>query len=203
VVIEDDPLLLDLLNLAVKLHFTPARLKTFGRGRPALEFCWAEKPALVITDLGLPDMDGRAVIRALQSSSPDTRILVLTGEVSSTLPGELIALGVSGYIDKGSPLENTMAAVKRVLEGGIYFSAPIRPGLSCGNIASAVAPESLTARQREIARLVASGLISKEIGTQLKLSRRTIEKSRAEILAKLNLRDLPGLVRWCIQHGLN
>jgi DNA-binding NarL/FixJ family response regulator len=206
VLIEDDPLLLDLIVIALKAQFKPARFHSFTHGREGLEFCRVELPALVIVDLGLPDMDGRAVIRALLSASPETRIIVLTGQGSSTLPRELIALGVSGYIDKTSPLETMHAAVKRVLEGGIYFSASIRPAPSHAPFATDstrdVPPEALTPREREIARLVAGGLISKEIGERLNLSRRTVEKARAEIVAKLNVRDLPGLVRWCMKHGL-
>lgn len=204
VLIEDDPLLLDLFVVALNLQFKPAKLQTFTHGRAGIEFCRKEKPSLAILDLGLPDMDGRAVIRSLLTASPDTRVIVLTGQSSSTLPGELISLGVSGYIDKGSPLESMHAAVKRVLEGGIYFSAGIRPARFGGMVGNApeLPPETLTPREMEIARLVASGLISKQIAERLKLSPRTVEKARSAILTKLNLRDLPGLVRWCMTHGL-
>lgn len=211
VLIEDDVLLGDLLCLGFRHRFQPAELKLFTNGREGLAYCRTEKPDLVMVDLGLPDMDGREVIRTLHAVSPHTRVIVLTGQVHPTLPGQLLALGVSGYVDKASSFENAEAAVIRVLAGGIFFSAGVRPApatvtpRSDGRSAAAdgdTPPEALTEREREIARLVAGGLISKEIADRLKLSPRTVEKSRAQILEKLNVRDLPALVRWCVKHGL-
>jgi DNA-binding NarL/FixJ family response regulator len=207
VLVEDDALLSDLLKMALTLRFKPAALAVFSVGRRALEYCRTEKPDLVIVDIGLPDMDGRALIRALRKTSPGSRVIVLTGSVSPTLPGELLALGVSGYVDKGSELENAETAIRRVLAGGIHFSAGLGPvprtrpiESSGGEIESP--PEILSEREREIARLVAGGMISKEIAERLNLSPRTVEKSRAQMQEKLNVRDLPSLVRWCVKHGL-
>lgn len=210
VLIEDDVLLGDLLSMGLRHRFAPAELKLFTNGRDGLAYCRAEKPHLVMVDLGLPDMDGREVIRSLHAVSPDTRVIVLTGQVHPTLPGQLLALGVSGYVDKASSFENAEDAVKRVLAGGIFFSAGVRPLPSTSNpwqpagagLERDTPPEVLTEREREIARLVAGGMISKEIGDRLDLSPRTVEKARAQILEKLNVRDLPSLVRWCVKHGL-
>jgi DNA-binding NarL/FixJ family response regulator len=209
VLIEDDVLLGDLLCMGFKHRFAPADLKLFNNGKEGLAYCRAEKPDLVMVDLGLPDMDGREVIRTLHHISPDTRVIVLTGQVNPTLPGQLLALGVSGYVDKASSFENAEGAVKRVLAGGIFFSAGVRPAPTTanpwpagGNPDGDTPPEALSEREREIARLVAGGLISKEIADQLKLSPRTVEKARAQLLDKLRVRDLPSLVRWCVKHGL-
>ena len=206
VLIEDDTLLSDLLCVALKREFKSVALAAFTLGRKALEHCRQQPPDLVMVDLGLPDMDGRKAIRGLHAISPESRILVLTGRIDPALPGELLALGVSGYVDKGLPLKEALAAVRRVLDGGLYFSAQLRPAGSRAasrrlEAGSDVPPETLTPREREIVRLVAGGLISKEIGARLKLSPRTIEKARARILEKLKVRDLPALVRWCVKHG--
>jgi DNA-binding NarL/FixJ family response regulator len=205
--IEDDVLLGDVFVLVLKTRLGPAKVTWFKEGRSGLEFCRTDHPDLVIVDLGLPDMDGRAVVRALQKQSPKSRVLVLTGNISPTLPGELIALGVSGYVDKASPLENAEAAIRRVLAGGIHFTPPMGGSLTPGRSSTKaddadVPPEVLTERERQIVRLVARGLVSKEIAQQLQLSPRTIEKARAQIQSRLNVRDLPGLVRWCLRHGL-
>lgn len=204
--VEDNVLISDLLAMALKRKFKPAKLSVFSRARPALEHCRTDNPDIVIVDIGLPDMDGRAMIRALHTVSPDSRVIVLTGNVHPALPGELFALGVAGYVDKTSPLENTETAILRVLEGGIHFSAgPASMSAECDTGAEEAAdptPESLTERERKIAGLVAGGLISKEIAKQLGLSPRTVEKCRAQIQAKLKLRDIPSLVRWCVKHGV-
>lgn len=207
VLIEDDALLADLLLLAFRTLIKPAEVRLFTTGIEGLAYCRERKPDLALVDLGLPDMDGRALIRELHPSSPGTRVIVLTGEVHPTLPGQLLAMGVSGYLDKASSFEHAQAAVKRVLAGGIYFSAGIQPAAAAQRSNSNAnngdtPPEVLNEREREIVRLVASGLISKEIAERLKLSPRTVEKHRAQILEKLNVRDLPALIRWSVKHGL-
>lgn len=206
VLIEDDVLLADLLVLAFRTFIKPAEVRLFTTGIEGLAYCRERKPDLALVDLGLPDMDGRALIRELHNASPTTRVIVLTGEVHPTLPGQLLALGVSGYVDKASSFEHAQAAVKRVLAGGIYFSAGIQPATPQRTNSQShngdTPPEALTEREREIVRLVASGLISKEIADRLKLSPRTVEKHRAQILEKLNVRDLPALIRWSVKHGL-
>jgi DNA-binding NarL/FixJ family response regulator len=131
---------------------------------------------------------------------------VLTGEFSPTLPAELLSLGASGFVDKMSGFSEMESAVQRVLANGLYFSAGMAPSsVTHGGLRPTPhgpPPSVLTEREREIARLVASGLISKEIAPMLQLSPRTIEKARAQIQTKLGVRDLPALVRWCLQHEL-
>ena len=203
VLIEDDVLLGDVLVIAFRSYIKPADVQLFTTGREGLAYCRAHQPHLALVDLGLPDMNGRAVIRELHNASPETRVIVLTGEVHPTLPGQLLALGVSGYVDKASSFEHAQAAVRRVLAGGIYFSAGIHPAAAPVRSSDGdTMPEALTEREREIVRLVASGMISKEIADRLKLSPRTVEKCRAQILEKLHVRDLPALIRWCVKHGL-
>lgn len=200
--IEDDVLFSDLLTMTLRARVAPRDLRVFATGREGLAHCLVQQPDLLIVDLGLPDGDGREIIRRLRSRWPELRVLVLTGQVSRTLPGELMALGVSGFVEKGSPYEETEKAVRRVLADGMYFSAGLAPMPSRVPWTDGASPERLTKRELEIVRLVARGMISKEIGAQLKLSPRTIEKSRAQIMEKLGLRDLPALVRWSLQHGL-
>jgi DNA-binding NarL/FixJ family response regulator len=92
-----------------------------------------------------------------------------------------------------------------LLEGGMFFSATVPPPVPSliaeSNLPRAGA-DALSAREREVVRLVARGLVSKEVAAELGLSTRTVEKHRARILAKLGLRDVPTLVRWCLRNGL-
>lgn len=205
VLIEDDTLLRELLARVITQRFAPRSLQVFGDGTAGLVHCLASPPELLITDLRLPGTEGRDIIRRLRARSVTTRFVVLTSQVSPTLPAELIALGVAGFIDKTSPLEHTERAIERVLAGGLYFSANVSPS-PAPHIGAADGhgppPGVLGEREREIARLVASGLFSKEIGDKLKLSPRTVEKERVLIMEKLGVRDLPGLIRWCVRNGL-
>lgn len=206
VLVEDDTLLRDLLVRTLLARFPSVALEAFAEAGPALQHCLARPPDLLITDLRLPDLDGRELIRRLRARGAPTRYLVLTNNVTAVLPAELLALGVTGFVDKASSFEYAERAVERVLAGGMYFSAGVAPNPTAFPLPVAAEatppPEVLTEREREIARLVASGLLSKEIAARLDLGVRTVEKERTRIMAKLGQRDLPGLVRWCLQHGL-
>jgi DNA-binding NarL/FixJ family response regulator len=206
VLVEDDRLLSDLLATALRDRFNAGRMKVFTHGRAALEHCLEEPPDLLVTDLALPDMNGRELIRTMRERWPDLRVIVMTGQVNPALPGELLTLGAAGFVHKTSSFDELEFAIRRVLENQIYISAGLNLEIPQRHAtrppAGGPPPSVLTEREREIARLVASGLISKEIAGRLGLSPRTIEKARAHILAKLGLRDLPSLVRWCLNHDL-
>ena len=204
VFIEDDLLLRQLLANALIKRFAPRSFHSFSDAPAGLAHCLANPPDLLITDLRLPAFDGREIIRKLRIMGAPTRFLVLTSNVSAELPSELISLGVAGFIDKNSPLEHAERAIERVLAGGLYFSSGVRPVAMPYLPAKAATPpvSVLNEREREIARLVAGGMISKQIGDKLGLSARTIEKDRTQIMKKLGVSDLPGLVRWCVRHGL-
>lgn len=203
VLIEDDQLLRDLLAQMVAMRFAPRRVRTFADGTSGLAHCLASPPELLITDLRLPGVEGRDIIRRLCAQHAATRYMVLTNHLTDALPAELIALGVAGFIDKNSPLEHTEHAIARVLAGGLFFSANVSPPPAAHlGRTEGPGPGVLTDREREIARLVASGLYSKEIADRLGLSPRTIEKERTQIMEKIGARDLPALIRWCVRNGL-
>lgn len=206
VVVEDETLLRDLLSSTLTQRFQPRDLQAFSDGRPALQHCLTHTVDLLLIDLRLPDLDGREIIRLLRVRHPKLRVIVLTAQVDAALPAELVALGVAGFIDKSAPLEHVVRAIERVLAGGMYFFAGVMPSASCaavrGSPGAGPHPSILTAREREIARLVTSGRSSKEIARELGLSTRTVENHRASLMQKLAVRDTARLVRWCLEHGL-
>jgi DNA-binding NarL/FixJ family response regulator len=203
VLIEDDVMLCDLLARAIMARFAPRTLRTFHDGGAGLEQCLAHPPDLLITDLRLPGVEGREIIRRVRARHPGTRCVVLTSAATPALPAELLTLGVSGFVDKSSPVDHLERAIERVMAGGLYFSTQVTPAPAAAKpIVNGPGPGVLTEREREIARLVAGGLISKEIAERLGLSPRTVEKERGDIMAKIGVRDLSGFIRWCVRNGL-
>ena len=206
VLVDDTATFRGLLKDALQRRFQPATLLDFGDGREALASCLSAPPDLLIADLYLRDMDGRDLVRALRQRGITTRVVMLTAHPEAQLPAELVSLGVAGFVDKNSPLEQIDRAVQCVLDGGMFFSATVPPPVPSSMASEPPLPrlgaEALSEREREIVRLVARGLVSKEVAGQLGLSPRTVEKHRARILAKLGLHDVPTLVRWCLRNGL-
>jgi DNA-binding NarL/FixJ family response regulator len=205
VLVDDTATFRALLKETLQRRFHPAELRDFADGREALAACLATPPDLLIVDLHLRTTDGREIIRELRRRELKMQVVVLTAYPEACLPAELLSLGVAGFVDKNSPHEQIERAVQCVLEGGLFFSAtvpPPVPSLSGEPTLPRLGADALSEREREVVRLVARGLVSKEVADRLGLSTRTVEKHRARILAKLGLHDVPTLVRWCLRNGL-
>ncbi|WP_221030171.1 response regulator transcription factor [Actomonas aquatica] len=205
VMVDDSATFRELVRDTLARRFDPLHFDGYAMGREGIKACLKSSPDLLIVDLYLHDMDGRDIVRELRRHEVDTRVLAVTAHPDAGLPADLVQLGVAGFVDKHSPIEQLERAVQRLLEGGMFFSASIRPPephLGDEPAIPAAPADVLSEREQEVVRLVARGLASKEIGSRLGLSTRTVEKHRARILARLGLHDIATLVRWCLHRGL-
>jgi DNA-binding NarL/FixJ family response regulator len=218
VIIDDEVVFRQMLSSALSRVRGLVVSGAFKDGKTGLEFCLKEPPGLLIVDLYLPGMHGLEVVREVRAKLPNTRILVLTGHPDGDLPARLISQGVHGFVDKTAPINYILQAIESIVAGGMFLAAHIPPrqvGVG-GAVQPKVEPsvkegpatttmnavETLSARELEVARLVAEGFSSKEIADRLDLSVRTVEKHRANIMDKINVKEVASLVRWCIQAGI-
>jgi DNA-binding NarL/FixJ family response regulator len=215
VIVDDEVVFRQMLTSALSRVRGLVVSGAFKDGKSCLEFCLKEPPGLLIVDLYLPGMHGLEVVREVRAKLPNTRILVLTGHPDGDLPARLIAQGVHGFVDKSAPINYVLQAIESVIAGGMFFAAHVPPKATQGSqprvepsvktgpaTTSVGAVETLSARELEVARLVAEGFSSKEIADRLDLSVRTVEKHRANIMDKINVKEVASLVRWCVQAGL-
>jgi len=206
VLIEDETVFRQLLKRALQKKKGWEDVTDFSDGQAGLNHCLKHPPDLLLVDLNLPGRHGLEIIREVRRHSPAARILVLTGHAEPKLPAQLMGLGVAGFVDKTAPLAYVIQAIETVMGGGMFFAANIQPAPSAvpaaATAASGASPTILSPRELEVARLVASGLSSKEVASKLNLSTRTVEKHRANIMDKLGVREVASLVRWCLQNGL-
>lgn len=211
VLIEDETVVRHMLRFAIEQGANGMKVAAeFGDGKAGLEHCLVKPPSLLICDLSLPTMHGFDVIKTLREKQPAIRILVLTSRSDATLPAQIAALGVQGYVDKTKPLPTLLEAIKEVAGGGIYFAAkgaapePLQQPEHGPTPHLPVVPgaDPLSPREIEVAKMVAEGNASKEIADKLGLSVRTVEKHRANIMDKSGVRDVASLTRYCIHYGL-
>jgi DNA-binding NarL/FixJ family response regulator len=204
VLVDDTATYRLLLKETLRVAFASSELRDFATGEQAMAACLEQPPDLLITDLRLRSMDGRGLVRSLWEQGCRPRVVVLTAYPEAGLPGELLALGVAGFVDKSSPMEQVAHAAQCVWQGGMHFSATVPPPMPVWTdpVLPWVGVESLSEREREVVRLVVRGLLSKQIAAELGLSPRTVEKHRARICAKLGMHDVPTLVRWSLRNGL-
>ncbi|MEO0055495.1 MAG: hypothetical protein RLZZ50_1442 [Verrucomicrobiota bacterium] len=209
VIIEDDPVYRQFVRQVLKKIDGVEVVGECASGQDGIDVCVKSKPQALLLDLMLPDMSGMEVVKTIRHELPHLVVLLLTAHPSNELPRELLKLGVQGFADKTASAADLIKIIRGVLAGGMSYqsAAGIAPPaeerpISLPGHAENIKPEVLTPREREIAALVTGAMSSKEVAAKLGLSTRTVEKHRANIYAKLGVRDVVGLTRWCMYHGL-
>ncbi|MCC6725467.1 MAG: response regulator transcription factor [Saprospiraceae bacterium] len=175
-------------------------------GEKLLEVLRNKPVDLVIMDIEMPNMNGAEATAELKASRPDLKILVLTMYNTAEFIGNLAKLGADGYILKNSPRKVLLEAIREVAKGGKYFPLEIKEKLFDGLLAKPGSTDSkpveLTDRELEIVRLICNEMTSQEIADQLYLSFHTVEKHRKNIIAKLQVKNTAGLVRYAFRNKL-
>ncbi|NDC73858.1 DNA-binding response regulator [bacterium] len=209
VLIEDDPVYRHFVRQVLKKVDNAKLIAECSTGTEGIEICRRERPDVLLLDLVLPDQQGVDVVKTIRPELPDIVVMMITAHSHSDLPRELLKLGVQGFADKTSSSSELSKSIRSVLAGGISYNSiagiarlPLEPIISLPGNTENIKPEKLTVREREIATMVAAAMSSKEVAGKLGLSTRTVEKHRANIYAKLGVRDVVGLTRWCIYHRM-
>ena len=177
-------------------------------GREAVRCVEKLKPNLILTDLSMPRMNGMDAIREIRRRAPETKILVLTVHKSEEYILATLQAGADGYLLKDSTHAELVAAVRHVLSGKHYISPGISDKVLDGylegrkTLKTRTSWETLTAREREILKLIAEGYKNKEIADDLCISVKTVEKHRANLMEKLDLHNVQALTTFAIGKGL-
>jgi len=202
VFVEDEALLRGLLAEFFELKGGFKVVGSCGSGAEAIDLVKSQRPDLVLLDLQLPDMHGRTVVDALTRSPASPKIVVLSGNFNPMFVRELLKAGVCGILQKGIAASEVMAACQRVLKGGICLDLPAGDLRHLALDTFSENDAHLTSRETEILDLVARGLKSKDIASSLAVSVRTVEKHRENLMHKLGIHDVGGLVRYAAQQGI-
>lgn len=162
----------------------------------------AARPDVVVLDIALPDGNGIDVARTIAARHPDIRIVALSGYVEPMYVEEAMKAGAHAYVVKSAGIEELLRAIRAVLAGHRFLS----PEVTCGMVPQASAESSparlLTAREKEVLRLLASGRRSTEIAASLGISAATVEVHRRNIRKKLRLNSVAELTRYAIRQGI-
>jgi DNA-binding NarL/FixJ family response regulator len=149
-------------------------------GEEALARIGDRRPAVALVDVRMPGLDGLEVARRAKRSAPGTAVLLYTGYGDRAVRTEALDAGVGGFVLKEAPLEDLLRAVRTVAAGKTY----IDPVLAASAIGPSTAPQ-LTARERDVLRLLADGLSNEEIGKELFISAETVRGYIRKAMAKL------------------
>ena len=175
-------------------------------GEAALKQALEVKPDVVILDISMPGMNGLAAARALRKRQPEVVIVTLTRHADDAYLQELLRAGVKGYVLKRSAPTELLQAIRGVAAGGQYLDSTLTARVTAGfankpgGRAGAAVP-TLTDREAEVLRLIASGYGNKEIAGRLGLSAKTIEAHKANAMRKLDLNGRIDIVKYAILQG--
>ena len=175
-----------------------------GSARDAVFQARSTKPDVILLDVVMPDQSGLDVLPTLLREHPETKVLVLSMQDDPQYVRQAFAAGASGYVLKEAADTEVVAAIREVAAGGRY----VHPELGARLVDAETAAErraeedTLSAREREVLRLLARGHTNQEISKQLYISVRTAETHRAHIMQKLRLSSRAELVRYALEQGL-
>jgi DNA-binding NarL/FixJ family response regulator len=175
-------------------------------GHDTLRLAETLRPDIVLLDIGMPGLNGLEVAQRLNKFDPAIRVIILSMHVTEEYVLRALRAGAAGYLLKDSAVAELEVAIRAVARGETYLSPPVSKRVvddyvrRTGGISDPLA--ALTPRQREILQLVAEGHTSKDIAQRLGLSYRTIETHRNQLMKRLGVADLTGLVRFAVRAGL-
>ncbi|HSU57071.1 MAG TPA: response regulator transcription factor [Candidatus Dormibacteraeota bacterium] len=176
-------------------------------GQEALRLAEEFKPDIVVMGIALPRLNGLESTRWLTKALPGTKVLIFSRHDEEEYVWRAIRKGASGYLLKRASLEELPEAVLRVHRGELYISREIADRLIAKMAARPVAfttspLEQLTLRQCEILQLIAEGRNTKEIAAVLEVSPKTVDFHRAQLMDRLQIWDVPGLIRLALREKL-
>lgn len=193
---DDHHLILDALGAIMKREFNVQAVDTSQAFMSALdEF----KPDIAVLDVGLPGVDGFSTARMVRERYPNLPIVFLSMYAEPAYSEQAARLGAKAYLSKRVPAQELLSALHTVLDGGSLLPQNAPGG-------AVIDPDTqrtgLTARQREVLKLIATGCSAKDIATQLNISVRTAEFHRAAIMQRLGLHSTAQMTRYAIANNL-
>jgi len=174
-------------------------------GQEALEMILARNPDFAVLDLDMPKLTGLEVIRRVKEAGSKTRMIILSINRDQSVIRELFRSGADGYVLKDGPSRHIFDAINYVRDGGQYLTPLLRrDSLDKDKKEEAADPVgSLSKREYEVFSLLVDGVRPKDIAKSLEISPKTVDTYRANIMRKLEIDSIAGLVRFAIQRNLH
>lgn len=178
-----------------------------GDGREAIALAKSCRPDVILLDISMGGLNGLDAAVRILKDAPQAHVIMLSMHANEEYVRQALQAGARGYLLKDAASNELEIALRAVLRGETYLSPAVSRQvvnlfLSGQTDTESSALDPLTPRQTEILRLIAEGKSTKQAAAQLNLSIKTIETHRAQIMERLGIHDIPGLVRYAVRQGL-
>lgn len=208
-VVEDHTVVREGLRVMIDLESDMEVVGEATDGRKAIALAMELKPDVVLMDIAMPELNGLEATRQLLHAMPNIRIIILTAHSDDVYVNRAVDLGAKGFLLKQDSTRDVYRAIRDVHLGKIFYSTSIAKRFTRLNRKSQdrngkmqMKRSLLTSREMEILQLVAEGKANKESAAELKISIKTVEKHRGNLMEKLDIHDTAGLTRYAISSGI-
>lgn len=206
VVADDHPIYLNGLTSLIEAEKDLQVLAAVGSGEEAIDAVKRSNPRVLITDISMPGIGGIETAHQVRTVCPGIKILVLSMHAERRFVLAALEAGANGYLLKEAARDELVSAIRAVTADRTYLSPAIaghvvaayRNGVS----SKARRLDELTAREREVLCLIASGETTKEIASRINVSPKTVATHREHLMRKLDVTSVAGLARYAARNGL-
>ena len=208
IICDDHQILVQGLKSLLKDSEEIEIIATANNGQELLETLKNKKPDILLLDVDMPVMDGYETLKQVKSKYSSIKVISLTIHLDKTIIQKMMETGASGYLLKNINKSELSEAIRKVYSGKIYISDEATNSLldkeklevKTAQLDESV--EELTKREIEILKLIAEGYSNTEIGGILYISPRTVDTHRTNIMKKLNVKNIAGLIKYAVQAGM-
>jgi DNA-binding NarL/FixJ family response regulator len=196
---DDHPVVAEGLAALLRDEFTVVGIRSDGAG--LVDAARQLRPDVIVADVTMPELSGLDALRRIREAGLSTKVVFLTVHANVHLAADALRAGAAGFVVKDSAGREIVTAIREALGGRTYLTPRLAPDV-LALLARPRASDPLTPRQREVLRMIAAGRTMKEIATVLKVSIRTVEGHKYQMMQALGVDSTAALVRYAVEQGL-
>ncbi len=204
---DDHEIMRDGLGVLIRKQPSMEIVGQAGTGTEAVKLAAQLSPDVILMDYAMPDMDGIEASGFILSTNAEVKILLLAATLSRHCIDSAIGAGIGGIVLKDSTFDELASAIKAVYNNEMYFCPRIMNAIT-GRYAKRTGQDrmaeawTLKDREQEILRHISNGMSSKEIARQIHISPKTVDACRRQIMDKLHIDNIAGLVKFAVREGM-
>lgn len=207
VIADDHQMFIDGIKALLASNVSLSIVGEAHNGQEALSLLLAKKADLVLLDMNMPVMDGMATLKVIKEKHPATKVIMLTMFSTRDYIEKLLKAGADGYILKNTGKEELTRGIETVMRGQSFFSKEVTERIMEGlqgkrSERNSYGQIELTEREKDVLKLIVKEMTTQEIADKLFISVNTVETHRKNLISKLNVRNIAGLVKYALQSGL-
>lgn len=206
--VDDHQLIIDGLRGFIETNPNYIVVGEANNGNEAIRLAEVLQPDVILMDIEMPEISGIQACQEIKRLHPQMKVVIVSMHNEKQLIKKLIEQGADGYLLKNSSKDDVMTAIEKVLNNHSYFSEEVTLSLLDKNNKEQTNSNTfsklgdLTEREIEILKLLSQGMTNKEVGDALNISHRTVDTHRTNLMKKLDVTNVAGLIRFAFQNGI-